>query len=222
MNTGVVQILYGSNAGLTALPSELWWGSSQNARFGAELVAANFGYSTHSDLAIGAPGQTIANLKEAGSVQILYGSANGLTPANTQFLNMGWGVSQGDLFGAALALLAFITMSQVSVPDGSTVRVQYVPHPRDMIQIKEGTPFIVPDGAIFTLTGLGNTQQASTVRLFVDGQVECVANFDGNSGNGSSVKTTAPGFTVRAGSAIGLVSVDASASGRAWGYLVRL
>ena len=40
---------------------------------------------------------------------------------------------------------------------GLNTNVPYLPHPRDMVTIREGTPYTVPVDKIFVLTGLGTT-----------------------------------------------------------------
>ena len=66
-----VHVLYGSASGLTGIGSQLWSGDSRET-----LVAADFGYSTHADLAIG----------RYSFVQLLYGSNTGLSSAYKQTL----------------------------------------------------------------------------------------------------------------------------------------
>jgi hypothetical protein len=86
-NAGVVQVIYGSAAGLTADRDELWAQTSNNVpgdaetndRFGAALSTGDYNYDGYSDLAIGVPGETIDGISGAGAVNVIYGSASGLT-----------------------------------------------------------------------------------------------------------------------------------------------
>jgi disulfide bond formation protein DsbB len=109
---GLVHVLYGSAAGLTAAGSQVWWQASPGIagdaepsdEFGFALAAGDFNGDTRADLAIGAPGEN----GFAGLVHVLYGSAAGLTAAGSQ---VWWQASPGiagntepnDGFGFALA-----------------------------------------------------------------------------------------------------------------------
>ncbi|MBI5432001.1 MAG: hypothetical protein HZA52_04140 [Planctomycetes bacterium] len=44
------------------------------------------------------------------------------------------------LVGLVLGAVALLTMSQSLAPSTATVRVQYMPHPRDMVRLVEGQP----------------------------------------------------------------------------------
>ncbi len=91
-NAGSVLVLRGSANGLTARRSRMWTqnsagvvGRSQVAdNFGDSLAVGQFGRNGHDDLAIGAPGERIATRYGAGAVNILYGSADGLSAAGNQ------------------------------------------------------------------------------------------------------------------------------------------
>ena len=84
---GVINVLYGSAAGLTAAGNQLWHQNSPDIagtaevgdQFGSALAAANFGDSAHDDLLVGTPQETVGHAEEAGAVQILYGSPDGLS-----------------------------------------------------------------------------------------------------------------------------------------------
>jgi len=119
--------------------------------------------------------------------------------------------------GALLAGAIFVSMAQTTV--GTPTRIQYIPHPRDMVQIQQGTPYIVPTGKLFVLTALGDRGICgNSSSLSVNGQPEVYSFY----ANGNSMSAAAPGFTVAAGSTISLgggCSNDPT-GGRAWGYLV--
>lgn len=129
----------------------------------------------------------------------------------------------------AISLLAcvvvIVTMSQ-AVPGSNSPRIEYGPHPRDMIQIKEGTPYIVPAGRIFVLTALGTTNSQGA-RLRVNGQEECyggLINGQAVAGYSSefSVAAVPTGFTVGEGATIDVEDSSPNAlTGRAWGYLAK-
>lgn len=120
--------------------------------------------------------------------------------------------------GVVLAGLAFVTMSQKPVLlNARTVNVQYMPDPRDMVQISEGVPYVVPAGKLFVLTGLGSSSYSysPSAVLKVDGHYEVSAT---SPTGDSSVRPVPAGFAVSAGKTIELL-VNGQGDGRAWGYL---
>ena len=115
--TGGVHVIYGSANGLTGTGSQFWTQNSTGIVdesevedfFGLSLAAANFGKSTHADLAIGVPLEDLGTSSpDAGAVHVTYGSANGLTGTGSQLWTQD---SPGildesepdDLFGSELA-----------------------------------------------------------------------------------------------------------------------
>ena len=116
-NAGAVNVLYGSNAGLTGVGNQIWHqnsagiaGASQaNDRFGSALAAGDFDNNGYTDLAIGVPGEDIGSITDAGAVNVIYGSFTGLTNANDEMWHQNTpninGASEiGDNFGSALAV----------------------------------------------------------------------------------------------------------------------
>ena len=112
---GKVQLLFGSSGGLTTDGQQKWTQSTggvpglaqKNDKFGTALAAGDFDDDGYSDLAIGAPKETVSGLKAAGSVTLLMGSSGGLTSAGSKLFKAGFsglaGVSEiGDRFGASL------------------------------------------------------------------------------------------------------------------------
>jgi hypothetical protein len=109
---GVVQVLYGSPAGLTATGSQVWaqgssglGGSAEPGdEFGLALAAGDFDNDGQDDLAVGAPGEN----DFAGAAQVLYGSPGGLNAGGNQLWTQGHSGIGGraealDEFGFALA-----------------------------------------------------------------------------------------------------------------------
>lgn len=110
--TGAVRILYGSRAGLqkgrarlltSTTPGLPPFSAAEDYSFGSSLVAANFGRSSHDDLAIGAPDRD-----NGGDVTVLYGSSTGLVTAGSQLWSQRTPGIPGtpapwDSFGAELA-----------------------------------------------------------------------------------------------------------------------
>lgn len=116
VDAGAVQILFGSNAGLTAAGNELWHQdvgavgdqAESGDRFGAALAAGDFDDDVADDLAIGVPGEDLGSDDNAGAVNVLYGGSTGLTDSGNQFWNQDspsvLDTTGGDeSFGAALA-----------------------------------------------------------------------------------------------------------------------
>ena len=111
---GAVTVLYGTADGLTATNAQRWHQdqpgvkgvSHGNERFGSALATGDFDADGFADLAIGVPNDTYEGLKHAGAVNVLYGTAQGLTAARDQ---RWWQASlpdepeERDRFGAALA-----------------------------------------------------------------------------------------------------------------------
>jgi len=115
-STGQVTVLYGSGSGLAAAGSQSFTQDSPGVAgaaetgdvFGDVLVIGDFNNDGFDDLAIGAPGEDIGSISSAGSATVLFGSANGLTPADDQQWHQDvagiLGVAQGDdAFGGAFA-----------------------------------------------------------------------------------------------------------------------
>ena len=115
---GAVHVLYGSASGLTATGSEFWTQASTAVgdepepgdHFGATLASGNVNSSTvATELVIGAPDEDIGAATDAGIVQILNGTASGLTGAGSQIWSQNSvGVADtaeaGDRFGSSLAM----------------------------------------------------------------------------------------------------------------------
>jgi hypothetical protein len=86
---GAVNVLYGSASGLsaTAVPDQFWHQNSANVQgvagfddhFGTSLSAGHFNADIYEDLAIGVPNETIGTNWSAGAVNVIYGSATGLS-----------------------------------------------------------------------------------------------------------------------------------------------
>jgi hypothetical protein len=89
---GTVVTLTGSVAGLSADGSGRWSqdspgvpGAAENEDvFGRALTVADYGRSDHVDLAIGAPGEDIGKIDDAGTVDVLYGGVAGLSGSGAQ------------------------------------------------------------------------------------------------------------------------------------------
>jgi hypothetical protein len=115
-SAGVVQVFYGSAGGLTLTGDQFWHqdvadvegGAEPADQFGSALATGDFNCDGYPDLAIGVPGEDVSGVLDAGAVNILYGSAAGLTAAGDQVWHQdSAGVQdaaeEGDAFGTALA-----------------------------------------------------------------------------------------------------------------------
>jgi hypothetical protein len=116
LQAGAVNVLYGTAAGLTGSGSQTFTQNSPGVgstaelgdRFGSALAAGDFDNDGSADLAIGAPAEAIGSIIVAGAVNVLYGTAAGLTGSGSQtFTQNSPGVGSAaeafDLFGGALA-----------------------------------------------------------------------------------------------------------------------
>lgn len=77
--------------------------------FGDALDAGNLGRTSHADLAVGVPGEDIAETNGAGAVNVIYGSGDGLSSLHDQIWTQDSdGVKdtaeEGEGFGSALAI----------------------------------------------------------------------------------------------------------------------
>ena len=115
-DAGVVNVLYGFGGGLTAAGNQLWHQDVADVEdvaeagdnFGGALAAGDFNSDGQDDLAIGAPGEAVGALGDAGAVNVLYGSGGGLTAAGDQLwhqdvADVEGAAEAGDSFGGALA-----------------------------------------------------------------------------------------------------------------------
>ena len=104
---GSVTVLPGAPAGATGTGSSMWTqgspgvpgGSEAGDLFGARLLTADFNGDGHADVAIGAPGESIGTLGQAGAVTVLYGTSSGITGTASQL----WSQDSGGIAGASEA-----------------------------------------------------------------------------------------------------------------------
>ncbi|MGB3493785.1 MAG: integrin alpha [Elainellaceae cyanobacterium] len=113
-DAGAVNIMYGSGFGLTSSGSQFWTqdsltGSSAEAfdGFGQTLAVGDFDGDGFDDLAVGTPGEDIGTETNAGAVNVIYGSAFGLTSVGNQFWTQdnitGGNAQPFDEFGYSLS-----------------------------------------------------------------------------------------------------------------------
>jgi len=107
-SAGAINVLYGTGGGLSGTGAQVFTqvGGASEAfdSFGWALAAGDFNNDGFTDLAVGAPFETVGGAQDAGAVSVLYGSAGGLTATGGRlFTQVGGAVEDGDWFGFALA-----------------------------------------------------------------------------------------------------------------------
>jgi hypothetical protein len=114
---GSAHVLYGSADGLQAAGAQLWTQDSANVEgkcetgdaFGSALAIGDFNHDGRADLSVGAPGEDLEPVVDAGVVNVLYGSAAGVqttAPKDQKWSQDSTSVKgtaeTDDAFGAAL------------------------------------------------------------------------------------------------------------------------
>ena len=115
VDAGMVNVIYGTSAGLDSAGSQSFTqsspgidgGNEEYDRFGYALAVGNFNGDDYSDLAIGIPDESVGTLVSAGRVVVIYGSADGLDSENNFDFNQNTPMIEEvaeayDMFGYAL------------------------------------------------------------------------------------------------------------------------
>jgi hypothetical protein len=115
-SAGAVNVLYGTNSGLSATGDQFFHQDSAGIvgeaeagdRFGWRLVTGDFNSDGRDDLAIASVSEDVGNNINAGAVNVIYGSGNGLTATGNQLWHQDTGnvegvAEGGDGFGNSLA-----------------------------------------------------------------------------------------------------------------------
>jgi hypothetical protein len=112
---GGVTVLYGGSDGLDDRADQLWTQGSRGIkgqverddRFGTAIGAGDFDGDRALDLAIGAPWDSVAGFRDAGAVNVIYGSGGGLRQDPNELWTQGTSGIKGavgnDRFGSALS-----------------------------------------------------------------------------------------------------------------------
>jgi hypothetical protein len=119
---GAVDVVTGTPAGLSYMADRFWTqddiGSASEVadHFGWSLATGDFGRSNYVDLAVGVPGEDLPPLLnpiiDGGGVNVMYGSATGLSDVGVQFwsqdtLTVTDDAEPFDRFGSALSAAQF-------------------------------------------------------------------------------------------------------------------
>ncbi len=115
VRAGAVNVIYGSASGLAAANDQIWYqdvtgvlgASEAGDQFGSALTVGDFDGDNFDDLAIGVMGESVGSVPGAGAVNVLYGTASGLSASGDQLWYQANGAVLGnseanDNFGAAL------------------------------------------------------------------------------------------------------------------------
>jgi hypothetical protein len=113
--SGAVNVIYGSEGGLTAVGDEIWHQDSSgiagaaaaNDRFGGAVAAGDVNGDGADELIVGALGEDVGTAGDAGVAHVIYGSPTGLSSDGSQVWDQdSTGVEDaaeaGDNFGASV------------------------------------------------------------------------------------------------------------------------
>ncbi len=103
---GAVNVIYGSDTGLTAVGDQFWTQDSDGVEgtaerrdsFGSALVVGDFNGDGFGDLAIGIDLEDVDDAQSAGAVNVIYGSAAGLSSVGNQL----WTQDSAGIKGVAI------------------------------------------------------------------------------------------------------------------------
>ncbi len=114
---GSVHVLYGGASGVAAAGDQVWHRDRRGVRgvgdgidtFGQTVQCGDFDGDGFDDLVAGVPNDDVGGAVDAGSINVIYGSAAGLTAAGDQLVHRGTAGMAGaprdaDRFGSALAV----------------------------------------------------------------------------------------------------------------------
>ncbi len=126
-DAGAVQVLYGTSRGLSAAFDQLLdenatsaeGGAQEDDRFGYALAIGDFNNDGYADLAVGIPYKDTP-VEDAGAVQVIFGSEDGLKEDVTQYWHQDTAGVDGaseprDRFGFSLAVLSTASQARALV-----------------------------------------------------------------------------------------------------------
>ena len=198
---GAVNLLYGSETGLGGGPLFTQSNPESADGFGTSLAAADFNGDGFFDLAVGAPGENVGALVDAGAVTVLFGGSGGITTAGSLTFWQGNGAAgtaeSRDEFGFSVAtgILANDDLADlvVGAPGEDVGAVQDA----GAVNVLAGTAGGLVNGSLATQ---GNPEEGDQFGF-------AVATGDFDEPAGDDVVAGAPGETVNGRQGAGAVSV---------------
>lgn len=218
VDAGAINVLYGSGAGLSGAGGQVFTqdtagvaGSAERGdRLGSALASGDFDADGFADLAAGVPGENVFAISNGGAVNVLYGSADGLTGSGSQLFtqdspDVNGSVEAGDGFGAALATGDFSLDGFVDLAVGSPAEDVFGATDAGMANLLAGSVTGLaggPGNDAYTqnLVGVGGRAEAG------DGFGRALAAFK-ILGTGDALVIGAPGEDVGAVADAGLIYI---------------
>ena len=161
-DTGRVHTVHGSLIGLNVQTTDVWDDdvlgpisvAEMGDGFGSRLISADFNGDGYDDMAIGAWGEDVGFLLDAGAVTVGYGSLFGITDVGSQYwteddLGVGNMSNNFDYFGASLAAGDFDGDGYDDLAIGT--------FGDDLVSVEDAGQVNVLHGSIFGLTNIGST-----------------------------------------------------------------
>jgi hypothetical protein len=115
-DAGFVNVFYSTTGGLPTTSQGLRQNPEAGDQFGAALTVGFFNNTGNWDLAVGAPGENVGAIADAGFVNVFY-STTGILPTTSQGLQQN--PEAGDRFGAALTAGFFNNTGNYDLAVGS-------------------------------------------------------------------------------------------------------
>ena len=142
-NAGIVHVLYADDSGIPTQSGDLWRQGSSGIPgttemwdyFGTALATGDFNGDGHTDLVIGATGQSVDGVANAGIIQVLYATPEGLTSTGNTVITQNDLFAEAetnDAFGQELAVGDFNADGYDDLAVGVPLEAVYV-HPDDLI-----------------------------------------------------------------------------------------
>lgn len=151
--------------------------SEDGDRFGAAVAAADFDDDGLLDLAVGAPGEDVDGIVDAGAVFLYKGTGEGLQPWRTFTQGSLGGASEtGDAFGSALAAGDLDDDGYPDLAIGTPGEVANGFSDTGAVFVARGTRHGLDDGQIITPGSVGEVAEAND-RL---GNALAIGDFDGD------------------------------------------
>jgi hypothetical protein len=152
VDAGAVTVFSGSAGGLgDAAAQNLFQASPEGGdRFGAALEAGPFDTGPAFDLAVGAPGETVALAGAAGAVTVFYAGGTGLAGPGQTLLQDN--PEAGDLFGSALASGSFRHNGRFDLAVGAPGEGISLRFGMGAVAVYLGEPGGIPPGSPRTVT----------------------------------------------------------------------